>query len=72
MAVTSLRFDDDQYEKVKELADFHGLTVTGYMRQAVLERMADEEDYKDAMDNLKASHGKTVSRETIMKRLGMS
>ncbi|MDE3283803.1 DUF6290 family protein [Lacticaseibacillus parahuelsenbergensis] len=70
--VTSLRFKDDQYKKVKELADFHGVSVTKYMREAVLERMEDEEDYNDAMANLKASHGETVSSAEIRKRLGLS
>ncbi|WP_027829208.1 type II toxin-antitoxin system RelB family antitoxin [Schleiferilactobacillus harbinensis] len=69
--VTSLRFKDDQYEKVKKLAAFHGVSVTMYMRQAVLERMEDEEDYKDAVDNIQASHGATVSRDEVKKRLGM-
>jgi len=69
--VTSLRFKDDQYKKVKEMADFHGVSVTMYMREAVLERMEDEEDYHDAMANLNASHGKTVSSDAIRQRLGL-
>ncbi|WP_155286808.1 type II toxin-antitoxin system RelB family antitoxin [Lacticaseibacillus zhaodongensis] len=69
--VTSLRFKNDQYNKVKELAAFNGVSVTTYMRQAVIERMEDEEDYRDAQANLKASAGETVSRAEIMKRLGM-
>lgn len=70
--VTSLRFKDDQYKQVKEMADFHGVSVTMYMRQAVLERMEDEEDYHDAMANLTASHGETVSSAEIRKNLGLS
>lgn len=69
--VTSLRFKNDQYDKVKRLAEFNGVSVTMYMRQAVLDRMEDEEDYKDAQANLAASHGETVSRSEILKRLGM-
>lgn len=69
--VTSLRFKDVQYAKVKELAEFEGVSVTTYMRDAVLARMEDEEDYKDAMANLEASHGETVSSAEIRKRLGL-
>ena len=69
--VTSLRFNKDQYRKVKELADFNGVSVTTYMRQAVLEHAEDETDYQDAAANLKASHGETVSRTEMMTRLGM-
>lgn len=70
--VTLLRFKNDQYKKVKEMADFHGVSVTTYMREAVLERMEDEEDYHDAMANLWASHGETVSSDEIRKNLGLS
>ncbi|KRK13103.1 hypothetical protein FD51_GL001294 [Lacticaseibacillus zeae DSM 20178 = KCTC 3804] len=70
--VISLQFKDDQYKKVKELADSHGVSVTQYMRDAVLKRVADEEDYAAAMANLNASHGKTVYRTEIRKRLGLS
>lgn len=69
--VTSLRFKKDQYDKVKARADFNGVSVTTYMRQAVLEHAEDETDYQDAAVNLKASHGETVSRAEVMARLGM-
>lgn len=69
--VTSLRFKNDQYNKVKGLAAFHGVSVTMYMREAVIERMEDEEDYNDAIANLKASHGETVSSNDIRKNLGI-
>ncbi len=69
--VTSLRFKKEQYEKIKRLADFEGISATAYMRRAVLERMEDEEDYKDAQANRAESQGATVSRAEIMKRLGM-
>ena len=69
--VTSLRFTSDQYEKIKKLADLHGVSVTTYMREAVLDRMTDEVDYNDANANLTASHGKTVSSAAIRQRLGL-
>ncbi|KLI75561.1 MULTISPECIES: type II toxin-antitoxin system RelB family antitoxin [Lacticaseibacillus] len=70
--VTFLQFKDDQYKKIKELADSHGVSVTRYMREAILERVEDEEDYNAATANLNASHGETVSRTEIRKRLGLS
>ena len=69
MTVTSLRFKDEQYKEVKALAEFYGESVTTFMRQTILERLEDESDYRDAVDNLKESHGETVSRETIKHRL---
>ncbi|QVI34666.1 hypothetical protein BVJ53_01895 [Lacticaseibacillus chiayiensis] len=70
--VTYLRFNNDQYKKIKELADFHGVSVTKYMREAILERLEDEEDYNDAMANLSSSHGETVSSAEIRTRLALS
>lgn len=69
--VTSLRFKKEQYERIKKLADFEGISVTAYMHRAVLERVEDEEDYKDVQTNRAESQGATVSRAEIMKRLGM-
>lgn len=69
--VTSLRFKKDQYDQLKHLADFEGVSVTTYMRRAVLERMEDEADYKDAQANRAESKGATMSRIEIMKQLGM-
>ncbi|KRK47539.1 hypothetical protein FC96_GL002466 [Secundilactobacillus kimchicus JCM 15530] len=58
-------------KKSKKLADLHGVSVTTYMREAVLDRMTDEVDYNDANANLTASHGKTVSSAAIRQRLGL-
>jgi len=71
MTVTSLRFKDDQYKKVKDLAKFYGNSVTEFMRQTVMDRINDENDYNDAIKNLKESHGKTVKRDEIIKRLNI-
>ncbi|MCI1284357.1 MAG: DUF6290 family protein [Lacticaseibacillus songhuajiangensis] len=69
--VTSLRLKTSQYKLVKELADFHGVTVTTFMRNTILERLEDENDYKDAVESVKSSDGKVVTREEIMSELGM-
>lgn len=69
MTVTSLRFKDEQYREVKALAEFYGESVTTFMRQTILERLEDESDYHDAVASLKESHGETVSREAIKRRL---
>lgn len=69
--VTSLRLKKDHYQQVKKMADCHGISVAKYMREAVLERLEDEADYHDAMTNLNASHGETVSRDEIRQCLGM-
>lgn len=67
----SLRFKPDQYVKIKTVATLHGVSVTEYMRGAILARVADEADYRAAIANIKASKGVTVSRDKIMKESGL-
>lgn len=71
MIVTSLRFQDDQYQEIEVLADFYGESVTTFMKRIILERLEDEADYRDAVSNLQTSHGETVSRQEVMQRLGL-
>lgn len=71
MTVTSLRFKDEQYQEIKELAEFEGVSVTTFMRQTILDRLQDENDYYEAAKNLEESNGETVSRDEIRRRLGM-
>ncbi len=69
--VISLQLTNAQYDKLQRLIEFDGLSVTVYTRQAVLEWMEDDEDYRKTQANLATSQGETVSRAGIMKRLGM-
>ena len=68
MPVTSLRFKDEQYDEIKETAAFYGVSVTTFMRQTILDRMEDEQDYRDAVDSVDASDNQTVSRDEMLKR----
>lgn len=69
MTVTSLKFTDDQYKQIKDLAKLYDISITEFMKQIILEKINDKNDYQNAMKNLKESHGKTVKRTEIFKRL---
>ena len=71
MTTATMRFDDDIYSQIKELAEFHGLTPTTFMKNAILEQLEDELDYQEGIKALSEINGKTVSREKMMERLGM-
>lgn len=71
MRVTSLSLKDDQYQEVRALAEFYGESVAVFMQQIILERLEDESDYHDVVGNLKESHGQTVSRNAIKRRLDL-
>nr|WP_235807923.1 hypothetical protein [Levilactobacillus acidifarinae] len=66
-----MEFTTDQYQQIKAMADFHGVTVTTYLRTTILTRTADDVDYRDARANLKMSRGETVSSNDIRQRLGL-
>jgi RHH-type transcriptional regulator, rel operon repressor / antitoxin RelB len=66
MTVTTIRFPDNVYQKVKEMADFEGENVSTYMRNAVTEKVEDQQDYQEAIKMLEASTG-TVPAEEVRK-----
>ncbi|RHW49248.1 hypothetical protein DS834_07905 [Lactobacillus bombicola] len=66
MTVTTIRFQDNVYQKVKEMADFEGENVSTYMKNAITEKVEDQQDYQEAIKILEASTG-TVSAEEVRK-----
>ena len=68
---TTIRFDNDVLELIHKQANLDGQSTTEYMRNAVLEKLEDSLDYQDAVDNIRASKGRTVSRKNAKKQLGL-
>lgn len=68
---TTIRFDNDVLELIHKQANLDGQSTTEYMRNAVLEKLEDSLDYQDAVDNIRASNGHTVSRKNVKKQLGL-
>lgn len=66
MTVTTIRFSENVYRKVKEMADFEGENVSTYMRNAITEKVEDQQDYQEAIKMLNESTG-TVSAEEVRK-----
>ncbi|MCF1684220.1 DUF6290 family protein [Tetragenococcus halophilus] len=71
MVLTSLYFTDEQYREIKELAEFESVYVTEFMKRTILDRVQNENDYYEAVQNLKESHGETVSRGEVKRRLDL-
>lgn len=71
MTVTSLRFKEEHYKQIQDLAKFYGVSVAEFIQQTILDRIHDENDYKSAVENIKKSHGKTVPREATLRRLDL-
>ena len=68
---TTIRFDEDVLNLIHRQANLDGQTSTEFMRNAVLEKLADSLDYQDAVKNIRESHGQTVFRDDVKKQLGL-
>lgn len=71
MKSTTIRFDTSILDIIHKQAELDGQNPTQFMRDAILEKLEDSLDYQDAIENIKASNGETVSREEVMNDLGI-
>lgn len=71
MIVASIRFSDQVYQKAKEMAKFSGISISTYVRNAVEEKIEDQEDYDDCvrLDNRLKD---TVTRDKVIKETFLS
>lgn len=72
MKSTTIRFDEEVLKMIHGQAKLDGKNATEFMRDAILDKLADTLDYTDAINNLRASKGETVSREDVLKELGLN
>lgn len=49
MLVTSIRFSDKTYQKVKKMAEFQGVSTSSFIRAVVEEKIEDQEDYDECV-----------------------
>lgn len=66
MTTVTIRFPDNVYQKVKEMADFEGENISTYMRNAITEKVEDQQDYQEAIKILEKTT-ETVSAEEVRK-----
>lgn len=68
MTTATVRISDSDYNDMKELADFHGMSLADFMRETLVERVRDENDYQEATAIL-SQNNRRVSREEVLKRV---
>ena len=68
---TTIRFDNDVLKLIHKQANLYGQSTTEYISNAVLAKLEDSLDYQDAVDNIRASDGNTISRKNVKKQLGL-
>jgi hypothetical protein len=58
---------EELFGRVKEEAQFNGVSLNAFVVELLAEKIQDEEDYHDAMMVLKENN-KTISREEMLKK----
>lgn len=71
MKSTTVRFDAEVLNLIHKEAALNGQTATEFMRNAILEKLEDSLDYQEAAKNLRESDGRTLSREDVIRDLGL-
>lgn len=71
MKSTTIRFSENVLGMIHHQADLDGETATEFMRNAILEKLEDTLDYHDAVKNMQESHGETLSRQEVLRELGL-
>ncbi|GBG94533.1 hypothetical protein LFYK43_09920 [Ligilactobacillus salitolerans] len=65
---TTIRMPEDQYRQVQALASYEGISVSAFMRKAILEQVEDVEDYADGIKIL-SEKNERISREDVLKEV---
>lgn len=71
LSLTTIRLDDKLLQWIDEYAAFNGVTKTKVIRDILMEKMQDDEDYLDAISSIEESKNEPIiSREEMLKRFG--
>ena len=70
MVEVTLTFHEKAIELMKGFAAKKGITLTEYCKQAVLDRLEDDEDIRDVEEILKEDTGEPLSHEEFWRRVG--
>lgn len=62
--VTTIRMPEDQYAQVRELAAFEGQNVSTFMRNAILDKVTNMQDYDLGISVLKEKNNR-ISRDEV-------
>lgn len=65
---TTIRIPEEDYKKVKSLATFEGVSVSEFMRNAILEQVAEALDYEAGI-NVLTEKNERVAREDVLKEV---
>lgn len=71
MATMTLRINEEDSELIKKYIQLHGLTISEFARQSILEKIEDEYDLKILRQAMAEDDGMRTSHEELMKEFGL-
>lgn len=66
--VTTIRMPEDQYAQVRDLAAFEGQNVSTFMRNAILDKVTNMQDYDLGISVLKEKNNR-ISRDEVVGKV---
>ncbi|MBQ9058594.1 MAG: hypothetical protein IJ125_05380 [Atopobiaceae bacterium] len=71
MSTMTMRIDDIDAEIIRKYAQFEGKTISDFIRDAVFEKIEDQEDLATLRAAIAADDGKRYSHEQVLTELGL-
>ena len=71
MKKVTINLDNALYAKIETMAKLKKQAITSYVKNIILEKVEDDQDYKDAIKAKEESNGETYSESSVMKELNM-
>ncbi|MGV3000049.1 type II toxin-antitoxin system RelB family antitoxin [Streptococcus suis] len=71
MTTMTLRINDEDSKLIKNYIQLHGLTISEFARQAMLERIEDEYDLDVLRQAMAEDDGVRISHEELMAEFGL-
>jgi RHH-type rel operon transcriptional repressor/antitoxin RelB len=71
MTTMTLRIDDDDAEIVRRYARFEGKSISEFIREAVFEKIEDEQDLSELREAIAADDGERYTQDEVLGELGL-
>lgn len=71
MPTMTMRLDETDAEVVRKYAEFVGKTISDFVRDAVFEKIEDQQDLATLREAIAADNGARYTHEQILAQLGL-
>lgn len=71
MPTMTMRLDETDAEVVRKYAEFEGKTISNFVRDAVFEKIEDQQDLATLREAIAADDGVRYTHEQVLAELGL-